>query len=542
MATVTNTVILPDGSIPARVDVVIELVASTSGKAAGWITATDATLEATVRPLVVNGAWTASLTPNADITPSGSVYRITEYVDKSRYIHYIEVGDDGGSVLDLLTDPPSAVEPSALSAHKNQATGAHAASAISVLDAAGYYAATDAESALAEAGGLIAGLQPLSGSTISCPRFAAIGDSITANGGMSGLAVHKNVSETCWHMFAQILADSRALYVGRFATSGYTTAQVLATHVPQLLAMSPRPDLCVVLTGQNNIGSQFSEYETTLQTIIAAGIKPVVCTLTPSSSSATLLGHNAFIRRMAAKYNVPLVDLYGSTVDNSTGTWVSSYTSDGVHPTQAGAWVMGQALADVLADIVPSNVWDSWLPRTGLGTAASTGSSAALFISGPTGTLPTSWSALTGGHAGSPTYASGSAGFGYKMSIVRSGSDISYRNTCSASVSPGERFVLCFKLSTSLVSQGSSIRMAFGIPSSGSPAYVLDFGYFNTQNFKYDLNDKTCVFELTAPTSWASTTTWRNDFIVVGGSGSPSLTLERFALWQFGMLGVPEGV
>lgn len=122
MATVTNTVKLPDGSTPDRVDVVIELVASTTGRAAGWITATDVTLEATVRPTVTNGAWTASLTPNADITPSGSVYKVTEYVDKTRYIHYIEVGSGGGSLLDLLTDPPASVEPAALTTYRQNTT------------------------------------------------------------------------------------------------------------------------------------------------------------------------------------------------------------------------------------------------------------------------------------------------------------------------------------------------------------------------------------------------------------------------------------
>jgi len=117
MATVTNTVKLPDGSTPDRVDVVIELVASTTGKAAGWITATDVTLEATVRPTVTAGAWSVSLTPNANITPSGSVYKVTEYVDKTRYIHYIEVGSGGGSLFDLLVDPPASVATAALTSH-----------------------------------------------------------------------------------------------------------------------------------------------------------------------------------------------------------------------------------------------------------------------------------------------------------------------------------------------------------------------------------------------------------------------------------------
>lgn len=152
MATVTNTVKLPDGTVPDRVDVVIELVASTTGKAAGWITASDVTLEATVRPTVTNGAWTASLTPNADITPSGSVYKVTEYVDKTRYVHYISVGSGGGSLFDLLTDAPASVASAALSTHIADTTDAHDASAVSVADADGYYSATNVESALAYLG------------------------------------------------------------------------------------------------------------------------------------------------------------------------------------------------------------------------------------------------------------------------------------------------------------------------------------------------------------------------------------------------------
>jgi hypothetical protein len=126
MATVTNTVKLPDGSTPNRVDVVIELVASTSGRAAGWVTATDVTVLSTARPTVTAGAWTASLTPNADITPSGTVYKVTEVADRHSYVHYIEVGSGGGSLHDLLVDPPATVASAALAVH--EAEGVHSAS------------------------------------------------------------------------------------------------------------------------------------------------------------------------------------------------------------------------------------------------------------------------------------------------------------------------------------------------------------------------------------------------------------------------------
>lgn len=143
MATVTNTIKLPDGSTPTHAAVVIELVASTTTKAAGWVTATDVTILSKVRPTVTAGAWTASLTPNADITPSGTVYKITETADRTQYVHYIEVDSDGGSVFDLLVDPPASLASAAselyadaaVAAHTGDASSAHAASAISATAA-----------------------------------------------------------------------------------------------------------------------------------------------------------------------------------------------------------------------------------------------------------------------------------------------------------------------------------------------------------------------------------------------------------------------
>lgn len=115
MATVTNTIKLPDGSTPSHAAAVIELVASTTGKAAGWVTATDVTILSKVRPTVTNGTWSADLTPNANITPSGTVYKVTETADRVQYVHYITV-TGAGSLFDMLTDAPDAVASSALEA------------------------------------------------------------------------------------------------------------------------------------------------------------------------------------------------------------------------------------------------------------------------------------------------------------------------------------------------------------------------------------------------------------------------------------------
>lgn len=117
MATVTNTIKLPDGSTPSHASCEIELIASTTSRAAGWISATDVTILSKAYVDVTAGAWTASLTPNADITPSGTVYRITERADRHSYIHYISVGSSGGTVHDLLVDEPASVPSAALSDH-----------------------------------------------------------------------------------------------------------------------------------------------------------------------------------------------------------------------------------------------------------------------------------------------------------------------------------------------------------------------------------------------------------------------------------------
>lgn len=134
MATVTNTIKLPDGTSPDFAAVEIELVAADSGHAAGWITATDITVLSIARPTVTAGAWSAALTPNDDIDPSGTVYRINEYAGRLRYTHYIDVPTGGGTVHDLLVDAPAALTSAALTVHAALTT-AHGLGGASVSDA-----------------------------------------------------------------------------------------------------------------------------------------------------------------------------------------------------------------------------------------------------------------------------------------------------------------------------------------------------------------------------------------------------------------------
>ena len=117
MATVTNTIVLLDGSTPQRAAVEISLVSSpTGGVGSGWLGDT-ALASSTVRPTVSNGSWSADLEPNEGIDPPGTAYRIREYANGKSWVSYIEVPPAGGAVHDLLVDRPSSVQSSALAAH-----------------------------------------------------------------------------------------------------------------------------------------------------------------------------------------------------------------------------------------------------------------------------------------------------------------------------------------------------------------------------------------------------------------------------------------
>ena len=104
MAVVSNSLTLADGTVPTSVAARIDLVSSSRFRSPGWVTATWEAVVAELRPTVTAGQWSEDLIPNSDITPSGTVYRVTEFVGKRRYTSYIRVTADGGSVRDLLVD------------------------------------------------------------------------------------------------------------------------------------------------------------------------------------------------------------------------------------------------------------------------------------------------------------------------------------------------------------------------------------------------------------------------------------------------------
>jgi lysophospholipase L1-like esterase len=195
-------------------------------------------------------------------------------------------------------------------------------------------------------------------------RVFAIGDSITAHGNTvtlaNGTVAAGPLSYLAW---ATLLSNGKLRYGGVSGTGGYTISQVAATHLP--VAVAQNPAFCVVLAGTNDLGNgatvaaMTSGLQAIYTTLRAASIIPVVCTPPPRSGDSGpnknwAIQLNDWLYRYAAANGHPFVDFYGALVNTANGDYTAAYTSDNIHPTAAGAKVMGQAVATALSSYMAS--------------------------------------------------------------------------------------------------------------------------------------------------------------------------------------------
>lgn len=110
MPAVTHKLLNPDGTVPDRAQVTVQLIASPgrSTPGEGHVTGSGLSVTGIARPaLDQTGTWTLVLTPNALITPPGTVYRVTETLPGQRPVEmFFAVGAAGGPVETLLTGSP----------------------------------------------------------------------------------------------------------------------------------------------------------------------------------------------------------------------------------------------------------------------------------------------------------------------------------------------------------------------------------------------------------------------------------------------------
>lgn len=198
--------------------------------------------------------------------------------------------------------------------------------------------------------------------TPSSGIIGAIGASITSNGtlsyydrALSGLIVYGAI-----HPMGHALLRTRGRFTagGIAATNGFTTQQMIDTHLPSVLASNW--DYCIIGEVTNDLGNGLpvTTTKTNILTIIEAirqkGILPILTTVPPNDSYTSGSGllwitqYNRWIKWVARENGFPIVDYHAALVSASLNGFISGYTADGTHPTANGAYPMGVALTDCL--------------------------------------------------------------------------------------------------------------------------------------------------------------------------------------------------
>lgn len=189
----------------------------------------------------------------------------------------------------------------------------------------------------------------VTGPTRSLIGIAVVGDSISSYETTTGRAWHKQLGH---------LSQQKILWRGFSAAGGYTLEQIETLLLPTILAIDPRPQICIIAGGTNNVGAGGYSETTTRAThgriraaLEAVGIIPGLWALPPRDDSTTINGHvdrwNAWIYRLALQYGYPLIDAHAALVNPATGLYQTALQLDTIHPNSVGHLAIAQK---VLAD------------------------------------------------------------------------------------------------------------------------------------------------------------------------------------------------
>lgn len=177
------------------------------------------------------------------------------------------------------------------------------------------------------------------------PKAIFIGDSITE----------------MWAMHPSFFTSRGCLYLG---ISGQTSSQILQRFRTDVLPLGP--EKVFILCGTNDIAGNDAPYNQVLtlgnirtmcEMAVAAGIKPVLCSVTPSDAyfwnsavgnpSEKIKALNAGIKAYAASKGFVYVDYYSALVD-SKGAMKEIYTIDHCHLNEDGYFVMESIVSKVI--------------------------------------------------------------------------------------------------------------------------------------------------------------------------------------------------
>ncbi|HSF80930.1 MAG TPA: SGNH/GDSL hydrolase family protein [Anaerolineales bacterium] len=196
--------------------------------------------------------------------------------------------------------------------------------------------------------------------------MGAVGDSITAHSASITiqLADASPAARGFYFDYGLILPPTGEslggglIWGGLSATVGHRIQDVVDTHLPAMLATTPKIGMCSVLIGANDgadfetpalLAAHVANMAYIYDTLLANDIFPIACGL-PTSDGGWRAGFqlfNAELETLAAARNIPYVDMFTVT-DNGVDGWLPGYSADGIHPNSVGARAMGQEWRDTL--------------------------------------------------------------------------------------------------------------------------------------------------------------------------------------------------
>jgi hypothetical protein len=165
--------------------------------------------------------------------------------------------------------------------------------------------------------------------------------------------------------FNQALAinGQSPMWRGVYATGGYTLEQIRDTHIPQVIALNPKPSACLVGGGTNNVktdgtGTGFvpsaavAVVAQMCATLIANGIRPILQTIPSRADNTTINAnvdkYNRALSQYARTNGFDVIDYHKALVDPATGDYKTGLgQTDKVHPNFLGCQVMARAAQSV---------------------------------------------------------------------------------------------------------------------------------------------------------------------------------------------------
>jgi lysophospholipase L1-like esterase len=358
-----------------------------------------------------------------------------------------------------------------------------------------------------------------------------LGDSLTA----ANDAEQRNIGYFTW---VNALLQGRFRVINYAGVGGQTTTQIKARVASDVIAYNPQ--WCIVMGGANDIASDvdadvaFGNLTDICDDLVAAGIKVILSTVTPSTSyntsqrKAEYASLNAQIAGYAAT-DVTIVDMGSSYQDpGDTSQPISGATYDGVHPSALGAYLMAANLVidfDGSAIALPTLFADNHdadllhVNPMMTGTAGTKSGSI-------TGTVATGWTASGDGAASLiERYP-----YGYWQQIVLNATQVSLQaGDITTGWSVGDNVVAQCEIETEDDWSGVTIFELFFEMRDGSSRKALR-GALNTHpNSGTDIrNPGSCILRSDVTTIPTGTTLLRPYVLLIGNAGT--IKIGRFEI------------